>query len=411
MKTLKTFNDPVYGFITINDPLLFEIIEHPYFQRLRRISQLGLTNLVYSGANHSRFQHALGAMNLMNSAIGTLRNKGISITPEEERAAKAAILLHDVGHGPFSHALERSLVRGANHESIGLMIMNQLNEEFSGALDMAIEVYRDTYPVRFLHQLVSSQLDTDRMDYLKRDSFFTGVSEGTIGSERIIKMLTVHNDQLAVEAKGIYSLEKFLMARRLMYWQVYLHKTVLSAEFLLMNILQRAQELCTKGEAPFAGKSLAYFLTNQANWKNPDEWLPHFLRLDDSDILSSIKQWTFDSDPVLAEMCQRLVNRRLLKTHLLNTPLSEEQIGELQSLVANHYRWTVEDAAYLLFTRALQTQAYNVENENINVMFKDGTVKTIQQAAGIFRFSNLSAPEQKLYLYFPDLPEIRDLLV
>lgn len=400
----KAFNDPIYGFITITDELIFKLVEHPYFQRLRRISQLGLTNLVYSGANHSRFQHALGAMNLMGNAIAVLRSKGIDISEEEERASKIAILLHDVGHGPFSHALENTIVKDINHEQISLLVMNELNKEFDGALDLAIRIYKGDYPSKkFLNQLVSSQLDTDRLDYLKRDSFFTGVSEGTIGSERLIKMLTVHEEELAIEAKGIYSLEKFLMARRLMYWQVYLHKTVLSAEFLLMNLLNRARQVVQDGGDVSCPPALHYFLSHATQFEQADqqEWLTTFMQLDDVDMLGSIKGWTRHEDHVLSDLSNRLINRELLKTKLLDEPLSPEALREERSKVAEHLGWTMEEAAFLVFEKSLKNQAYDPSTEKINILFKDGTAKDIHEAASIFRISSLDLQETKHYLYYP----------
>lgn len=403
-KTLKTFNDPIYGFITVEDPLIFKIIEHPYFQRLRRITQLGLTNLVYGGANHSRFQHVMGAMNLMKQAIATLRIKGFEITDEEERASKLAILMHDIGHGPFSHALENTIVRGVHHEAISLKIMHLLNDEFNGELTLAIQIYEGTYPVKFLHQLVSSQLDTDRLDYLKRDSFFTGVSEGVISSERIIKMLTVHEGELAVEAKGIYSIEKFLIARRLMYWQVYLHKTVLSAEFLLMNILLRARELAQNGIEINSSFALDFFLKNEhdLNIENHEEWLPKFLLLDDVDVMAAIKQWTHHGDKVLRELCNRLLYRKLLKTKELPQKLSADGKLKMQSQLASDLGWSIEETRYLFFERSLSSTAYSSENERINILFKDGSLKDIADAASIFNFSSLASQETKNYLYFPE---------
>jgi len=402
--SIKTFNDPIYGFITIDDPLLFRIIEHPHFQRLRRITQLGLTNLVYGGANHSRFQHALGAMNLMRSAVSTLRSKGIEISEEEERAAKAAILLHDIGHGPYSHALENTIVQGVNHEVIGLQIMQNMNAEFAGALDMAIDIYTDNYSVRFLHQLVSSQLDTDRLDYLKRDSFFTGVSEGVIGSERIIKMLNVHQGNLAVDAKGVYSMEKFLIARRLMYWQVYLHKTVVSAEFLLMNILIRAKEMAASGMELDASTSMRYFLYRKdvCEIKNSEEWLKHFVKLDDYDMLYSIKQWIDCVDPLLSNMCKRLINRRLLKTKNVDRPLSAEALKDLQRKGAEALGFSADEMRYLIFQKSVSNTAYTTKNDSITILYKDGTAKDISEAATIFQFSNLESIETKHFIYFPD---------
>jgi hypothetical protein len=403
-KSLKTFNDPVYGFITVDDPLLFQLIEHPHFQRLRRITQLGLTNLVYGGANHSRFQHAIGAMNLMRSAVNTLRQKGIAISDEEERAAKAAILLHDVGHGPYSHALENTIVQGVHHESIGLQIMHNLNNEFDGQLDLAIAIYTDQYTVKFLHQLVSSQLDTDRLDYLKRDSFFTGVSEGVIGSERIIKMLTVHEGSLAVEAKGIYSLEKFLVARRLMYWQVYLHKTVVSAEFLLMNILLRAKELAKSGAELPASASLRFFLYQEKplGIADSDIWLKHFVKLDDFDIFASIKQWIDHEDELLQNLCKRLVNRKLLKARPLGIPLTEEELTSLRKRGSEHLGLREEDMRYLIFQKSVSNTAYNRHDDRITVLHKDGTANDISEAASLFQFSSMDAQETKHFLYLPD---------
>lgn len=404
IKTLKTFNDPVYGFITVDNPLIFKLIEHPHFQRLRRITQLGLTNLVYGGANHSRFQHAIGAMNLMRSAISTLRSKGVEISEEEEIAAKAAILLHDIGHGPYSHALENTIVQGVNHESIGLQIMHNLNEEFGGDLTLAIEIYTGQYPVQFLHQLVSSQLDTDRLDYLKRDSFFTGVSEGVIGSERIIKMLTVHNGNLAVEAKGVYSLEKFLIARRLMYWQVYLHKTVVSAEYLLMNILLRAKELMAQGSELDASASLKFLLKNNEEFRLNDSevWLKHFLKLDDFDILYSMKQWIDADDKIISEMCRRLINRQLLKVKQMDNPLSETELESWRKKASKHYQVSLKDARYYVFQNSISNSAYSAGDESINILYKDGTARDISEAASIFRFSSLEAHETKHFIYFPE---------
>lgn len=407
--SIKTFNDPIYGFITIDDPLIFWLIEHPHFQRLRRITQLGLTNLVYSGANHSRFQHALGAMNLMRNAIATLRSKGISISDHEERAAKAAILLHDIGHGPFSHALENTIVKGVHHEDIGLRIMRDLNEELNGELDLAIDIYTGKYPVPFLHQLVSSQLDTDRLDYLKRDSFFTGVSEGVIGSERIIKMLTVHNGNLAVESKGIYSLEKFLIARRLMYWQVYLHKTVVSAEFTLMNVLLRAKELLSQGVELECSPDLKYFLKASGNFDlSESDWLQRFLRLDDYDILFNMKRWTQCSDRVLSDLCLKLIDRDLLKVRQLSKPLTSDELAVIQQTAAERLGWTMDEIKYVVFQKSLSTTAYSQVNSRIEISHKDGTSTDLSEAAGVFRFASLEANETKHFLYFPDDLELQE---
>ena len=402
INTVKTFNDPIYGFITITDPLIFHIVEHAYFQRLRRITQLGLTNLVYGGANHSRFQHALGAMNLMHNAINVLRVKGIEISPEEEQASKIAILLHDIGHGPFSHALENTIVKGIDHEAISLMVFRKLNEEKRGDLEMALQIYEGSHPKHFLHQLVSSQLDVDRLDYLKRDSFFTGVSEGVIGSERIIKMLTVVNGELAVEAKGIYSLEKFLIARRLMYWQVYLHKTVLSAEYLLMNILIRAKEVMNEGIARACSPALEQLLRSrqlQAGY-SPD-WLDQFLQLDDFDILFAIKRWCEADDDVLAELCQRLIHRKLLKTRISKTPVADPYLDGLRKRYQEMHGVSEAMANYLIFVKKVDNHAYDAQSENINIYYKDGRIEDISTAADIFRFASLEARETKYFLYYP----------
>jgi uncharacterized protein len=403
LKSLKTFNDPIYGFITIEDELIFEILEHPYFQRLRRISQLGLTNLVYSGANHSRFQHALGAMNLMKSALQVLRSKGFEVSPEDEQAAKIAILLHDIGHGPYSHALEKTIVSGTHHERIGLLVMEQLNEEFNGRLDRAIAIYTGLHPVNFLHQLVSSQLDTDRLDYLKRDSFFTGVSEGVIGSERLIKMMTLHEGELVVEAKGIYSLEKFLLARRLMYWQVYLHKTVVSAEFLLMNILLRAKELIQAGSDLYATPPLSYFLKRSKGMSDltDNESLKNFLELDDFDVMSCIKAWCNSDDKILSMMCSRLVSRKLLKTKQLNALYSQAEMEELRSKYSKNTGLSISEVRYIIFQNSVSNTAYTKDNEGIKVLQKNGDAIDLSQAGSLFNFASMESMETKHYLYFP----------
>ncbi|GAB5539064.1 MAG: HD domain-containing protein [Salibacteraceae bacterium] len=402
-KSLKTFNDPIYGFITIDDELIFQLLEHPSFQRLRRISQLGLTNLVYSGANHSRFQHALGALNLMKSAINVLRTKGQDISKEDEQGALIAIMLHDVGHGPFSHALEKSIVSGLHHEELSLRIMRQLNDEFGGQLSRAIEIYQGTYPLKFLHQLVSSQLDVDRLDYLKRDSFFTGVSEGSIGSERLIKMMCIHQGELAIEAKALYSLEKFLLSRRLMYWQVYLHKAVLSAEFLLMNILTRARNLVQSKEAIWTSETVRFFLENDPKkTTNSAQWISKFLLLDDNDIMFHIKVWCTANDRVLADLCQRLVKRRLLKVKVLNQPLSANEVSEYKRIVADKLNLTDEETSFYLFQKTMTNTAYNTSKNRINVMYKSGEVKDISEAANLFQFTSMEAAETKHFLYYPE---------
>jgi len=401
LKTLKTFNDPVYGFITIEDELIFKIIEHPAFQRLRRISQLGLTNLVYSGANHSRFQHALGAMNLVKNAIAVLRAKGENIDEREEQATKIAVLLHDVGHGPFSHALEHSIVLGTSHEEISLRIMSLLNEEFTGQLDLAISVYKGTHHKKFLHQLVSGQLDVDRLDYLKRDSFFTGVSEGAIGSERLIKMMRIHEGELAIEAKALYSLEKFLLARRLMYWQVYLHKAVLSAEFLLLNILKRARELAMSNVDIWCDSTLSFFI-GVNNTPKSNDWIDTFLELDDTSILYHIKVWQQSSDRLLSMLCQRLIQRKLLKVSQISEPFSPETILAAKSKIAEELGLSISESNYLLFQKTLTNTAYETGPDPIKIIYKSGEVKDISETANLFQYSPLQTPEVKHFIYYPE---------
>ncbi|HEX4887624.1 MAG TPA: HD domain-containing protein, partial [Luteibaculaceae bacterium] len=330
----KIINDPVHGFIALPSKVIVDMVEHPFFQRLRRIKQLGLTHMVYPGALHTRFHHVLGAMHLMNEALDVLSAKGEIITPEEKQGALLAILLHDIGHGPFSHALENTLVTGVHHEQLSELFMDLLNKEFNGALSLGISIFKNQYPKKFLHQLVSSQLDMDRLDYLSRDSFYTGVSEGVISAERIIKMLAVVNDELVVEEKGVYSIEKFIVARRLMYWQVYLHKTVVSAEFLLVNILKRAKELAKRGEVLFASPALQRFLYHDYEWRHFEQdptLLTDFAQLDDFDIMTSVKVWQSNSDKVLAELCHRMVNRQLFKIVIQKEPFQENKLIQLKS--------------------------------------------------------------------------------
>src|SRR4051812_34284752 len=348
----KIINDPIYGFVTLPDDIVYDLIDHPYFQRLRRIKQLGLTNLVYPGALHTRFHHAIGAMHLMGEAVQTLRQKGVHISGKEEEAVTIAILLHDIGHGPFSHALEHSLVRGISHEAISSMIMSRLNKEFKGRLSLAIEIFNDRYKKHFLHQLVSSQLDMDRLDYLKRDSFFTGVSEGVISSDRIIKMLNVAKDQLVVEQKAIYSIEKFLIARRLMYWQVYLHKTVLSAESLLVNILKRAKELALKGEKLFATPPLSTFLENdyaEKDFQKDPRLLEDFLKLDDHDVVASIKVWSEYNDKILSRLCMNLLNRKLYRVEMQNERVPKDYLSDLVTKASKLYNIKRTEASYFVF--------------------------------------------------------------
>jgi HD superfamily phosphohydrolase len=380
----KIINDPVYGFISIPTELVFDLIEHPYFQRLRYIKQLGMTHLVYPGALHTRFHHALGAMHLMGLAIETLRNKGQEISPEEEEAVTIAILLHDIGHGPFSHALEETIVEGISHEDISIMLMTRLNQQFDGRLAMAIAIFEGTYHRAFLHQLVSSQLDMDRMDYLNRDSFFTGVSEGVISSDRIIKMLNVKDDHIAVEEKGIYSVEKFLIARRLMYWQVYLHKTVIAAEQLLVKILKRSRELAIQDDPIFATPALNHFLKkpiSKDSFMNEDHHLETFAGLDDTDIMAAVKIWASHPDFVLSKLCTDLVQRDLYKVDITNEAPDKQFIASLTQRAMEKYNVTEHEARYFVFDDTIRNNAYRPGDGNINILMKNGMVKDITAAS------------------------------
>ncbi len=401
----KIVNDPVYGFINIPFPILYDLMEHPYFQRLRRIKQLGLTNLVYPGANHTRFQHALGAMHLMEEAIATLRSKGLDITETEAEAALVAILLHDIGHGPYSHTLERTVVENVSHETLSLFFMQELNREFDGRLDIAIEIFQKRYPKKFLCQLVSSQLDMDRLDYLRRDSFFTGVTEGIIGSDRIIKMLHVSGDELVVEAKGIYSIEKFLLARRLMYWQVYLHKTVIAADQLLLSVLYRARQLIHSGKELFATPGLRYFLHDFASknlQQNSQEVLAHYAMLDDDDISIAIKMWMEHSDPVLSCLATNLVNRRLFRIEIQNEPFAGDRIDSLRRKTAKHYHLNNNDAGYFVRSGILSNHAYNNSEtgESILVMQK-GQPIDLTEASDLDNLFGMSKVVEKYFLCYP----------
>ena len=400
----KIFNDPVYGFINIPSGLIFDIIEHPNFQRLRRITQLGLSHLVYPSAIHSRFSHVLGAMFLMNEAIYTLKQKGNEISDKETEAALIAILLHDIGHGPFSHALEHSIVVKHSHEELSLLFMEELNKEFDGKLSLAISIFKNDYKKHFLHQLISGQLDVDRLDYLRRDSFFTGVSEGVIGTQRIIKMLDVDNDQLVVEAKGVYSIENFLNSRRIMYWQVYLHKTVLSAEYLLMNILKRARELSAEGIHLFASPALSYFLetpSQQQDFSPNGTALNHFADLDDFDIQSAVKVWMQHEDKVLSMLSSNLINRRLFKVEFSETPFDNLLIEKFQKEIAEKYHISFEEAAYFIIHDKTSNSAYKVNENNINIRFKDGTIKDVADASDNMGVSGISNVITKYFLCIP----------
>jgi len=399
----KIVNDPVYGFITISDELLFDLIEHPWFQRLRRIKQLGLTDYVYPGAQHTRFHHAVGAMHLMSLAIDSLRSKGHEISYEENLGAQAAILLHDIGHGPFSHALEHSIIEGLHHEQLSLLFMQELNKQMDGRLTTAIDIFTGKHPKPFLHQLVSSQLDVDRLDYLNRDSFYTGVAEGTVGSDRIIKMMGVVNDELVVEEKGIYSVEKFLLARRLMYWQVYLHKTVISAENLLVNILKRAKYIAERGEVINATKALSYFLylpkIESSSHLNLDI-AEHFARLDDYDIFASAKDWMSHSDQILSKLSSMLINRQLLKIKLDSQPYSSITASEFRSAWMEK-GYSEEESRYFIFGGEIANSAYNNSEEKINILLKSGQVIDIREASDQMRLSVLSESTRKYFFCYP----------
>lgn len=403
-KKRKIINDPIYGFITLPGGIISDLISHSYFQRLRRIKQLGQTNLVYPGALHTRFHHAIGAMHLMNEALNVLKGKDIKITDEETQAALIAILLHDIGHGPFSHALEHSLVKGISHEDISTLIMDELNKEFKGKLSLAIKIFNNKYPKTFLHQLVSSQLDMDRLDYLKRDSFFTGVSEGIISSERIIKMLDVVNDKLVVESKGIYSIEKFLIARRLMYWQVYLHKTVLSAEKLLVNILKRAKELSEKGVDLFATPTLSLFLKNdfsKTDFNNKPDLLKKFARLDDYDIIASVKVWESHDDFILSTLSKNMLERNLYKTEIQNEAFETSYKNKLIDKVIKKYSLTRKEAAYFVFSESVNNRAYNSSNFNINILYSNGKLVDVAQAGDLLNIQALSKVVTKHFICYP----------
>ena len=398
---LKILNDPIYGFTKIPNSLLFDIIEHPYFQRLRRVSQMGLSNLVYPGANHTRFHHAIGCMHLMQNAVHVLRLKQIEISDEEANALYIAILLHDIGHGAFSHALEHSIVDGISHEEISLQFMKKLNHQFEGQLTLAIEIFEGKYPRKFFNQLISSQLDIDRLDYLRRDSFYTGVAEGNISSERLIAMMNVANDSLVIEQKGIYSVEKFLIARRLMYWQVYLHKTGLSAENMLVNVLRRAKELSEGGAKLFASKALFFFLNTKISKENfTDSTLEIFSKLDDYDILSAIKEWTAHSDRVLSALSNMIVNRKLLKVEIQENPFSEVYLQKKISKMMTRMEFSEEEARYFVFQKTIKNQAYNPLLP-IQILNKNGKLSDIAKASDQLNLQALTKPVIKHFVCYP----------
>jgi len=401
----KIINDPVYGFISLPDDLIFDLVEHPWFQRLRRIRQLGLTFYVYPAAGHTRFQHALGSTHLMHTALEVIQRKGYELGREDWVGALAAILLHDIGHGPFSHALENTLIEDCNHESITLIYLQELNKQFNGQLDNAIGIFTGKHKQKFLHQLVSSQLDMDRLDYLRRDSFFTGVTEGVVGSERIIKMLRVIDDQLVVDRKGIYSIEKFLISRRLMYWQVYFHKTVIVAENMLVRTLKRARELTENGENLFATPALSIFL--QAGQKGlnmkeePLQFIEVFSELDDNDILSALKVWKDHSDPVLAILSESLLNRRLLRIEIQRSPFSEERINDLKQKVREKLAWDMESVNYLVFTGMVSNSAYNEVDDQVKFWDNSGRLIDLTEASDIINPAMLSRADNKYFLCCP----------
>jgi HD superfamily phosphohydrolase len=402
----KIINDPIYGFVKLDKGIITDLIDHPYFQRLRKISQLGLSYLVYPGAHHTRFHHAIGCMYLMDKAITQIQNKGHEITTDEAEALKIAILLHDIGHGPFSHALEHSIASNISHEHLSFLFMQRLNEQFDGKLSLAIEIFKDNHPKKFLHQLVSSQLDMDRLDYLKRDSFFSGVTEGNIGSDRIINMLDVVNDNLVVEEKGIYSIEKFLIARRLMYWQVYLHKTVVSAENMLIKVLQRAKELINKKQAIYASPSLAVFLNNNytlTDFNTNPQLLNEFAELDDFDIYSSLKYWKNNPDFVLSSLSEMILNRKLLKIKVQNTEFSAAEIENETTKIQTQFNISKQEAEYFVFSDKVSNSTYNIEKANINIFMKNGDVIDITSASDQFNIDALNKTINKYFLCYPKL--------
>ena len=404
MKLSKIINDPLYGFISLQGGIILNLIEHPYFQRLRRISQLGLTSLVYPGALHTRFHHAIGAMHLMQKAINVLRSKGKEISNHEAEGAKIAILLHDIGHGPYSHSLEHSIVDNISHEELSLFYMNKLNNEFNGKLDLAIQIFKDEYSKSYLHQLVSSQLDMDRMDYLTRDSFYSGVQEGVVGADRIINMLDVVNDKLVVESKGIYSVEKFLIARRIMYWQVYFHKTVLSAEQMLIKVLQRAKELSQNNIKLFGTSSLHHLLNNNftiEDFKSNPKVFEAFTELDDYDIMASIKEWQNHSDIILASLSNKIVKRELFKVKLLDKPMDNLSISRIKNNIISSYNLNATNVNYFFLEGVITNNAYKLNDSDINILFRDNIIKNLIGAADKSTISALCKTVKKYFYCYP----------
>ena len=403
MNDSKIINDPVFGFIKIPRGLLYDIVRHRLFQRLNRINQLGLASVVYPGARHTRFQHSLGAFHLMSEAILSLQQKGIMIFEPEAEGVQAAILMHDIGHGPFSHVLEDTLISGISHEDISLLMMEQINRDLQGQLAYALSIFRDEYPKRFLHQLISSQLDMDRLDYLRRDSFFTGVTEGNIGSARIIKMLNVVDDRLVVDQKGIYSIENYLTTRRLMYWQVYLHKTAVACEKVLVNMLLRAKHLFRMGRPVFASPALAYFLQNDVDrqwFDSHDDALLMYEELDDCDFWSAMKAWRHSDDRILSVLASDMLDRNLFRVEVLDEPPTPERIEELQQLIALRAGIAYEDAHYLMSLNTIQKDMYSVDDDSIDILYKDGTIRDISEASEILNVQLLSRKVRKYYLCY-----------
>ena len=403
MNEAKIINDPVFGFIKIPRGLLYNIVEHPLFQRLNRINQLGLASVVYPGARHTRFQHSLGAFHLASEALLTLQQKGQFIFDSEVEAVEAAILMHDIGHGPFSHVLENTLIKGISHEDISLLMMEQINHDLGNQLNLAISIFKGEYPKNFLHQLISSQLDMDRLDYLRRDSFYTGVTEGNIGSARIIKMLNVVDDSLVVEQKGIYSLENYLTTRRLMYWQVYLHRTCVAYEKVLVNMLTRAKDLARQGVNVFAAPALKFFIENDVDadfFNTHPEALGYYEELDDSDIWSAMKAWKHSDDKILSTLATDMLDRHIFKVEVHEEPVSEERIQELQAIIAQKMNIPIEDAHYLMSLNTIQKDMYNVDDDSIAILYKDGTIRDISEASELLNVQLLSKKIRKYYLCY-----------
>ena len=400
---MKIINDPVFGFISIPRGLLYDIVSHPAFHRLSRISQLGLSNVVYPGAQHTRFQHSMGAFHLMGLAVQSLIKKGQFIFDSEAEAVRAAILLHDIGHGPFSHVLEHTLISGVSHEEISLVVMERMNEEFRGQLSLAIKIFKNEYPKRFLHQLISSQLDVDRLDYLRRDSFYTGVTEGNIGSSRIIEMLDVVDDHLVVQKKGIYSIENYLVARRLMYWQVYLHKTAVAAEQMMINALLRAKQLASQGIELFASPALRYFLYNEVDrdmfFGNPDS-LQHYLQLDDHDIWGALKAWCTHPDKILSVLCSNFIDRRIFKVEVSETPFDPQYVVDKRQQIADHFGISIDEALHFTSLLELGKDMYSLDDDKIEILQSDGSMRDVTDTSDMLNISTLSRKVKKHYFCY-----------